>query len=304
MGGGALPRAANPTARRAGPPAGPAIAVACDRAGLTQAKGRVPMQPPDLSQTDTTAKLLLHNAAHWGGRGRAAREGLRHLARLQLGRLPAARGGAGARPAGAGHRARRRGRHHRAQPAALAVGGARGAQRRRDVARHLRGRARQGGAVSARLCRGAARVRRGRGAGRQGPGDRGRAAGAALDRLQRRARHAQIRRPAPAEPRAADPARQGPARRALRAGGRRGHRRRGRAAVHHLGHDRASQARDAAASAAARARHLLSARRAARALRRVRLDPAAAVDRRAGLRRADAAAVAHPGQFPARTRAR
>jgi long-chain acyl-CoA synthetase len=24
------------------------------------------MQPPDLSQTDTTAKLLLHNAAHWG----------------------------------------------------------------------------------------------------------------------------------------------------------------------------------------------------------------------------------------------
>ena len=51
-------------------------------------------------------------------------------------------------------------------------------------------------------------LRRGRGAGRQGARDRGPAAGAALDRLQRPARPAQIRRPPPAQPRAADRARQ------------------------------------------------------------------------------------------------
>ena len=100
------------------------------------------------------------------------------------------------------------------------------------------------------------------------------------------------------EPRAADRARQRPASRRFRAGGGRGPRRRGRGPVHDLGHDRAPQARDAPASPAARARPVLSARRAARALRRVRLDPAAALDRRAGLRRDHAAALAHQGQFP------
>ena len=85
---------------------------------------------------------------------------------------------------------------------------------------------------------------------------------------------------------------------ALRSGGRGRARRRGRDAVHDLGHDLQPQARDAPASAAAGAQRGLSAGRSARAERRVRLGPAAALDRRAGLRRGDAAALPHPGQLP------
>ena len=136
----------------------------------------VTMQLPDLSRHDTTAKLLLHNAAHWGA-DVALREKDYGIWKVYTWADTRARvEELGARIDGARRRARRRGRDHRPQPAALAVGGAGGAGGRRHLARHLRGRAGEGGRLSARLRRGQARVRRGRGAGGQGSGDRGPAA--------------------------------------------------------------------------------------------------------------------------------
>ena len=68
--------------------------------------------------------------------------------------------------------------------------------------------------------------------------------------------------------------------------------------VHHLGHHRPAQARHAPASAVPRAHRGLPARRPEAAHRRVCLDPAAALDHGAGLRRGDAAPVPDPGELP------
>ena len=142
------------------------------------------MQLPDLAAHDTLPKLLRLNAERWPGDVAAREKDLGIWKRYDWADMSARGAGAGIGADGAGRRPRRCGRHYRAQPAALGLGGARSAQRRRDVARDLRGQPRQGGQLSPRLWRGQMRVRRGRGAGGQAPGDCGRPAGAAVDRLQ------------------------------------------------------------------------------------------------------------------------
>ena len=62
------------------------------------------MQLPDLSQARHHRQAAAAQRGALGRRGRAAREGIRHLARLQLGGLAQPGRGAGARAAGAGHR--------------------------------------------------------------------------------------------------------------------------------------------------------------------------------------------------------
>jgi long-chain acyl-CoA synthetase len=150
------------------------------------------MQLPDLSRYDTTAKLLLHNAAHWGTE-LALREkeyGIWRVytwadSRTRVEELARGLLALGVAPGDVvGIIGRNRPHWLWAELAAHAIGamslGIYEDALGKEVA-YLLG-----------LRRGQAGVRRGRGADRQGPGDRRRAAAPALDRLQRSARHAQI----------------------------------------------------------------------------------------------------------------
>ncbi len=176
-----------------------------------------------------------------------AREGSRHLAGVDVARVPRSRARPRARAGRAGLQARRQALGHRRQPpAALRRADGRAVPGRRVGAR-VPGLDRQGAGLRLEPRRGVGHRGRGPGAGGQDPRPQGRAPGASLGHLRRPARHARVqarvaqvlRRPRGARTRARDEGRRG-----LRSGDRAGHAGRRRLHLLHVGHDGNAEGRD------------------------------------------------------------
>ena len=162
--------------------------------------GPVPSAPAaaNAGALDTLPKLLLRNAVQPRRSSGDAPQGLRHLADLDLG-TAAPRGlRLRHRPEEARARARRRGGHHRRQPAAPLRHVRGRAEPRRHPGPRLPGLGGRRDGLRARARRGAVRSRRRPGAGRQGRLHRRSPAEARAHHLRRGARARRLRSRPPA----------------------------------------------------------------------------------------------------------